>query len=117
MDEQRFDSWTRALASGTSRRTGLRLLAGAGATLLALARDQADVTARRGTAGPGDPCRTNGQCVGADAPLVCDWNGYGNGTNCCTYEGNRCGFDAACCGLASCVGGYCSSAGSARIAS
>jgi hypothetical protein len=113
MDDLQFDSWTRALASGTSRRTGIRLLAGASATLLALARGQAGVTARRGTAGPGDPCRTNGQCLGADAPLVCDWNGYSNGTNCCTYEGNRCGFDAACCGLASCVGGYCSSAGSA----
>jgi hypothetical protein len=26
---------------------------------------------------------------------------------CCTYAGSRCGFDAACCGAASCVNGYC----------
>ena len=73
------------------------------------------VLARRGSAGPGDPCRTDSQCLGADAPLVCDWNGYGydGELNCCTYEGNRCGSDAACCGLASCIGGFCSSGGSA----
>ena len=55
------------------------------------------VTARRGSAGPGDPCRSDSQCLGADAPLVCDWNGFGydGELNCCTYEGNRCGFDAS----------------------
>jgi hypothetical protein len=26
---------------------------------------------------------------------VSGWNGYGNEMNCCTYEGNRYGFDAA----------------------
>ena len=116
MDERQFDTWTRALAAGTSRRTGIRVLAGASAALVALARGSgSSVLARRGSAGPGDPCRTDSQCLGADAPLVCDWNGYGydGGLNCCTYEGNRCGFDQACCGLASCIGGICSSGGSA----
>ena len=105
----------RGLSTGTSRRTGIRLLTGAGTALLALARDRADGTARRGTAGPGDPCHSDSQCLGADAPLVCAWNGYGydGGLNCCTSEGNRCGSDAACCGTASCIGGSCSSAGSA----
>jgi hypothetical protein len=119
MDDRQFDTWTRALASGTSRRTGIRLLAGAGATLLALARGQAGVSARRGSAGPGDPCRHDDQCLGADAPLVCAWNGFGydGGLNCCTYEGNRCGSNEACCGVASCIGGYCSSAGSASAGS
>jgi hypothetical protein len=115
MDDRQFDSWTRVLASGASRRTGIRLLAGAGTALLAVARDRAGVSARRGTAGPGDPCHSDSQCLGADAPLVCAWNGYGcdGQLNCCTYEGSRCGSDAACCGLASCIGGFCSSAGSA----
>ena len=119
MDERQFDSWTRALASGTSRRTGIRLLAGAGATLFTLAWGQAGVTARRGTAGPGDPCHSDSQCLGADAPLVCAWNGYGydGGLNCCTYEGNRCGSDAACCGQASCISGFCRSIGSASAGS
>jgi hypothetical protein len=110
VEDRQFDTLVRGLAAGTSRRTGLRLLAGAGAALVALARGRdSGVLARRGTAGPGDPCRTDSQCVGADAPLVCDWNGYGNGTNCCTYEGSRCGFDAACCGTALCIGDYCAS--------
>ena len=45
--------------------------------------------------------------------MVCAWNGfdYDGDLNCCTYEGNRCGFDEACCGLASCIGGFCSSGG------
>ena len=119
MDDRQFDTWTRALASGTSRRSGIRLLAGAGAALVALTRGRGDVAARRGTAGPGDPCRSDSQCLGADAPLVCAWNGFGydGELNCCTYEGNRCGFDAACCGQASCIGGFCSSAGSASAGS
>jgi hypothetical protein len=29
------------------------------------------------------------------------------GLNCCTYQGNPCGFDAACCGTAVCIGGVC----------
>jgi hypothetical protein len=113
MDDRQFDTWTRALASGTSRRTGIRLLAGAGAALMAFARSREGVTARRGSAGPGDPCRHDDQCLGADAPLVCAWNGFGydGELNCCTYEGNRCGSDEACCGLASCFGGFCSSDG------
>ena len=120
MDERQFDTLTRFLATGTSRRSGICLLAGAGAALLALAggRDSS-VLARHGTAGPGDPCRTDSQCLGADAPLVCAWNGYGydGGLNCCTSAGNRCGSDAACCGAASCIGGICSSGGSASAGS
>ena len=65
-----------------------------GAALLALARGRdSSVLARRGTAGPAIPARTDSQCVGADAPLVCAWNGYGydGGLNCCTSAGNRAG--------------------------
>jgi hypothetical protein len=114
MDDRQFDILVRGLAAGTSRRTGIRLLAGAGAALVALARGrESGVLARHGTAGPGDPCRHDDQCLGADAPLVCAWNGfdYDGELNCCTYEGNRCGFDEACCGMASCIGGFCSSDG------
>jgi hypothetical protein len=108
MDEQRFDTWTRAFARPGSRRRLVRAVVGVGAALAAH-RGRSDVAARHGKAGPGDPCRTSGQCLGADAPLVCDWNGYGKGLHCCTYEGSRCGFDKACCGTALCLGGYCSS--------
>jgi hypothetical protein len=114
VDDLQFDTLVRGLAAGTSRRTGIRLLAGAAAALVALARGgDSGVLARRGTAGPGDPCRHDSQCLGADAPLVCAWNGfdYDGDLNCCTDEGNRCGFDEACCGLASCLGGVCSGGG------
>jgi hypothetical protein len=117
VDEQRFDTWTRAFARVGSRRGLVRALVGGGALLAAARGSLSDAVAHHGNAGPGDPCRTNGQCLGADAPLVCDWNGYGNGTHCCTYVGNRCGFDKACCGTALCIGGYCSSAGSANAGS
>jgi hypothetical protein len=111
VDEQRFDSWTRAFAHSGSRRRVVRGLFAAGAALVAARRGWSDALARRSVAGPGDPCWDTSQCVGADAPLVCDWNGYGNdgGLNCCTYQGNRCGFDAACCGTAVCLGGICAS--------
>ena len=109
MDEQRFDTWTRAFAQPGSRRRLMRAMIGAGAAFAATRRGLSDVAAHHGSAGPGDPCRKTSQCLGADAPLVCDWNGHGNGLHCCTYEGNRCGFNKACCGFATCIGGYCSS--------
>jgi len=109
MDEQRFDTWTRTLAHAGSRRRLVRAVVGGAALLTAGRRGLSNAAAHHGMACPGDPCRTDNQCVAADAPMACDWNGYGNGTNCCTYEGNRCGFDAACCGTAICIGGYCSS--------
>ena len=31
---------------------------------------------------------------------------YDGPLNCCTYAGSRCGVDEACCGTASCLGGY-----------
>ena len=107
MDGHQFDRFARMLARRPSRRG---LLGGLAATLLA-SRDRSSAVAQGMFLGPGDPCRDTSQCVGADAPLVCAWNGYGNdgGLNCCTYEGSRCGFDAACCGTAMCLGGICTS--------
>ncbi len=113
MDDQRFDRLARALAGPSPRRKMLRLLAGAtGAALLAAARGgPRRAAAHHVYLGPGDSCYDSDQCRGADAPLVCADNGfdYDGQFNCCTYEGNRCGFDAACCGSATCVGGICAS--------
>jgi hypothetical protein len=84
MDERRFDSFTRALATGASRRAGVRLLAGSGAALLAFARGRG-VSAQAGLLGPGEPCRDSSQCFAADARLVCADNGfaYDGPLNCC----------------------------------
>jgi hypothetical protein len=109
VDDQRFDTWTRALARPGSRRRLLRALVGSGALLAAARRGRSDVAAHHGMAGPGEPCRTNDQCVAADAPMICDWNGYGNGTNCCTYEGSNCADDTWCCWSNLCIGGICTS--------
>src|SRR5918995_614564 len=118
MDDRRFDNWARAVAGLGSRRRVLGGLVGVGGAALlgVFQRGASEVTAHHGSSGPGDPCRHDDQCLGADAPLVCAWNGFGydGDLNCCTYEGNRCGSDEACCGLASCVGGICSPAGFAR---
>ena len=113
MDDRRFDGLTRAMARNAPRRTLLRALAGgAGGALLAVARRGSPAAAHHGRLGPGDTCYHNRQCVAADAPLVCADNGfaYDGPLNCCTYVGSRCGFDEACCGAASCIGGFCSDA-------
>jgi hypothetical protein len=109
VDEQRFDTWTRAFAAAGSRRRLMRAVAGGAALLVAGRRGLSDTVAHHGMAGPGDPCRTSDQCVAADAPMSCDWNGYGNGTTCCTYEGSNCADDSWCCGSNLCVGGTCTS--------
>ena len=108
MDERRFDQFTRVMAARDSRRKLLRGLAG-GVGLVAVGHRVGTVAARHGVAGPGNPCRTSAQCIAADAPLVCDDNGfsYDGPLNCCTYVGSRCGSDEACCGSAVCAGGYC----------
>ena len=116
MDEQRFDTLTRSLASSISRRGGLRLLASAGATLLALARGKGEAAAQGWFLTAGEPCRTDDQCRAADAPLVCRDNGFPDDgpLNCCTFEGSRCGDDTHCCGTAYCdTNGFCSSASNA----
>ena len=112
MDDHRFDTWVRMWAGRPSRRRLLRGLVGGGA-LLAASRYGASDVAARGRSGPGDPCRHDDQCLAADAPLVCAWNGYGydGDLNCCTFEGSRCANDAGCCGLSSCDGGFCQSSG------
>jgi hypothetical protein len=109
VDDRRFDTWTRAFAHSGSRRRLVRALVGGGAVLAAARRGLSDTVAHHGMAGPGDPCRTDDQCVAADAPMVCDWNGYGNGLRCCTYEGSNCADDNWCCGSNVCIGGKCTS--------
>jgi hypothetical protein len=112
MDGQRFDSVARAMARGASRRGLLRGLArGAAASVLATISGHAAGAQQLTFLGPGDPCYYDSQCRGADAPLICADNGFGiDGTrNCCTFEGSRCGFDAACCSTLLCLGGVCTS--------
>jgi hypothetical protein len=112
MDEHRFDTLTRELASTVSRRRGMRLLAAAGAALLAVARGKGSA-AQEWYRGPGEPCWDSGQCVSPDAPYVCDDNGfpYDGAFNCCTFEGSRCYVDEHCCGYNVCAGGVCRAPG------
>jgi hypothetical protein len=107
MGNERFDGWVRSVGRCRSRRHVLRWL-GTG-LLIAAGPGRHAASAHHASAGPGDPCRSDNQCLGADVPLVCAWNGLNfDGTwNCCTDQGNRCGFDAACCGEAICVDGRC----------
>jgi hypothetical protein len=108
MDSQRFDRLALAVAGG-SRRGLLRGLAGMAALVLS-ARRAESAAAHHAKAGPGDPCRTDGDCLAADAPLICDDNGfsYDGPLNCCTYEGSRCASDEGCCWDNACVNGFCS---------
>jgi hypothetical protein len=119
VDDLRFDAWVRRLGGHRSRRTVVGGLVGGGALLLAARFGLPVAQARRGTSGPGDPCRNSDQCVAADAPLVCAWNGFGHDGdyNCCTYDGSRCANDRGCCGYSTCAGGFCASSGDGRTAS
>src|SRR5688500_9685954 len=102
----------RSLASSTSRRGGLRWLAGMGGMLLAVARGNGGAAAQAWGRTAGDACWDSDQCLAADAPLVCADNGfaYDGPLNCCTYEGSRCGADEHCCGTAYCdANGRCAS--------
>ncbi len=119
MDDRRFDDLARSLAGHRSRRTLLRGLLGGGGALLAARLGVPGAAARHGTAGPGDPCRHDDQCVAADTALVCAWNGYGHDGefNCCADDGSRCGNDAGCCGYGICAGGFCSGGGTASAGS
>ena len=108
MDAQRFDAFARLLAGRGSRRRLLRALVGGTALLTAVRRWPSIAVAHHGSAGPGDACRTDSQCVAADAPMVCAWNGYGSaGAACCTYEGSNCADDSWCCNTNLCIGGIC----------
>ena len=125
---QRFDSLTRALARGVSRRVLLRLLSGTGMALLPLGRQHAPGASAQDASinqtgwgfGPGESCVSNAQCDNSFPELgllVCDDNGYvygpyGGELHCCRYEGGSCGGPLSdahnfCCGDLLCSQGQC----------
>ena len=91
MDDQRFDSLVRSLASGGSRRQVLKGMLGIGVVLGGAAATQGADAARRGFAGPTFPTLTPCQpvCVGS----TCGRNG--------------CGGTCSCGDGRSCIGGNC----------
>jgi hypothetical protein len=118
MKDRRFDQLTRSLTHNGSRRTLLRVMGGGVALLVPRFRPH-EALANHGTSGPGDPCRHDNQCVAADVPLVCAWNGHGHDGdyNCCTNDGNGCADDSWCCGTSVCSGGVCGGGGGGGDAS
>jgi hypothetical protein len=126
--DERFDRLTRALASDTSRRAGIRLLAGVGSAMLSFGRgttprasaQDAGINQTGWGFGPGESCVSNFQCDNSFPELgllVCDDNGYtygpyGGELHCCRYEGGSCGGPLSdahnfCCGGLLCLGGTC----------
>src|SRR5215211_1549935 len=90
MDDKRFDSITRALASGANRRTVLKGLLGLGgiAAVGSVARDQNPTGAARR---PTNPSPTPVKCPGQQTPC-------GNTCCCPATAPNKCGPDC-CTGL------------------
>jgi hypothetical protein len=119
VDDRQFDNWTRALVGRGTRRKVVRGLIGGSALLAAFRRAGVNVAAHHGTAGPGDPCRHDNQCIAADTALVCAWNGFGHDGdfNCCAFDGSRCSDDSGCCGWSTCNGGWCGGGGDASAGS
>lgn len=112
MDDQRFDRLTRLLATGSSRRRGLRALAGAGAALLAIARGRG-VSADHGWIHLGGACYQDEQCdqSAVDYPFlaICASNGfdYDGPYNCCVSEDGPCSAHEHCCWDLECRSGVC----------
>jgi hypothetical protein len=109
VDGRRFDSWTRALAGGGSRRRLLRGLAGGVGAWFVTAWAHRDGAAHHTTAYAGDPCRKDSDCVAADTQLFCADNGMGHDgqLNCCSYAQGRCAGDDTCCGQLVCYQSTC----------
>jgi hypothetical protein len=108
MDDRRFDNVVRSLVSHRSRRGLVGGLLGGGLAMVAAHLRLPGVEAGQGYSAQGEPCYDDAQCLAADTPLVCAWNGYGSaGAACCTGIDGRCGDDAGCCGPNTCYLGTC----------
>jgi hypothetical protein len=108
MDDRRFDNVVRSLASHRSRRGLVGGLLGGGLAMVSAHLRLPGAEARQGYSAQGEPCYDDGQCLSADTPLVCAWNGYGSaGAACCAGIDGRCGDDGDCCGPNTCYLGTC----------
>lgn len=119
MDDRRFDSITRAMANGASRRTMLKAFLGLGVITSAGAVLHDADAARRGYSGPPIPRKTptppitdcdglscNGECCDPDETVCCDGyccNGTCHDSQCCP-PGNSWCADVGCCD-GQCIGG------------
>src|SRR4051794_9352625 len=94
MDTTRFDHLTRELATATSRRGVLKMLAGAafafGATTLVAPSSRAATCAE-----PGQGCTVNEDCCQG---FYCNDDGVCAGAAECASAGGGCDADEVCCG-------------------
>ncbi len=113
MDEQRFDTLTRRLATGTTRRTALRGLLGGGALALLGAHGASAKPPKTGGGGGGTKppktggnsgCKVNTDCPEDGNPCtasVCD-GGTGQCTQVAVVYGVQCGANGVCTGTGEC---------------
>jgi len=132
MDDHRFDSVTRAMANGASRRSIVKALIGLGALAGAGSVSREVNAARRGFAGPPimlptptpplsdcDGLSCNGQCCDPDETVCCDGyccHGTCHDSQCCPPGWSWCPdvgccngecIDDNCCGHTSVCNGIC----------
>ncbi len=108
MDDRQFDTLARTFARRRSRRALGRGLLGGVVGLLAARFGSPGAAAREGYSLQGGPCVDDLQCLFADTPLFCAYNGHGSaGAACCAPSGGRCFDNADCCGPATCYSGRC----------
>ena len=112
MDGHRFDSMTRALASGVSRRAAVRGLAVVAAAGLLTGLRGRGASAQEATLALGAVCTATSQCSQAGGAVVCADNGYADdgALNCCRNAGGACfdvAYSADCCGGLYCRDGVC----------
>ena len=96
MDPRGFDALTRKLATGASRRTALRAIAGGGlASALALIGGRGAAAQDIGTAADEGTCRAPGDNCSGD--VDCCSERCSSGRCLCRRRGAFCEVDRACC--------------------
>lgn len=108
MDGRQFDHAVRSLTRHRSRRALVAGIVGGGLTLLTARLGLSGAAARQRVSAQGEPCTDDSQCLAADNPLVCAYNGLGSaGAACCAAAGGFCGEYGDCCGPTTCYRGQC----------
>ena len=107
-DDRQFDDVVRSLVRHRSRRALVGGLLGGGLALLATHLRMPGAAAGEDYSLQGGPCVDDSQCLVADTPLVCAYNGFGSaGSACCAPVSGSCFDNGDCCGPATFYSGHC----------
>ena len=104
MDDHEFDTLTRRVTRGESRRHVLKTVGGGVIATALVGLGLRETTARTRCRRVTERCTSTRQCCGQTTYCAVTSTTFARGTTvCCKPAGARCTMDAACCG----VGSFC----------